>query len=150
MILCKVSGNDQSLLRYLRLKLVELKDKHYANDEEFNTGVVDAADEKSYILTSLVKIHLDAGKRYLIMIEGTTPYVCADGSFDFNILYRDPVFDIQNVELIDPLEYMDRYAPTKYGIIFRERLFVSVCVREISGKGNGREVGGIYNIYVCK
>jgi len=26
---------------------------------------------------------------------------------------------------VEPLEYLDKYVPTKYGILFREKLFIS-------------------------
>ena len=32
-------------------------------------------------------------------------------------------FDL--VENVEPLEYVDKYNPTKYGIIFKEKLFVA-------------------------
>lgn len=34
-------------------------------------------------------------------------------------------FDIKQHDLTESLEYIDKYNPNKYGLIFRERLFVN-------------------------
>jgi len=117
--------------------VIELKDKDYVSNEEFKTGVVDRNEERSYVLTNLIKIHLEAGKKYLFIIEGTTPFVCQDGSFDLNLFCKNENFELQSMDLIDPVEYVDKYQPTKYGILFRERLFVN------------HEVQGSFHVRCC-
>lgn len=32
---------------------------------------------------------------------------------------------VENLEHVEPLMYVEKYLPTKYGILFREKLYVS-------------------------
>ena len=59
-------------------------------------------------------------------MEGKIPYVANEGMIEMQILYKIPEFTLETVESLDPVEYMDKYVPTKYGILFRERLFVNL------------------------
>lgn len=43
-----------------------------------------------------------------------------------DFLYNDEL-SITQLESTEPLKYMDKYTPTKYGIIFRERVYSLEC-----------------------
>ena len=43
---------------------------------------------------------------------------------ELELIYRNQNFQIDIIENLEPLEYVDKYQPTKYGFLFRERLFV--------------------------
>ncbi len=124
-VVCRLRNNqDLVMLKYIRIKLIELVDKNYKSDEEFSSGVVTFPLEKTYYVTKSVPIELEAGKKYLIVIEGRMSETINEGTLEFDLLYKSPEFAVETVEQVEPLEYMDKYAPTKYGILFRERLFV--------------------------
>jgi len=36
-----------------------------------------------------------------------------------------PGLNLEEVQHVEPLEYQDKYQPWKYGIIFKEKVFVS-------------------------
>jgi hypothetical protein len=55
------------MLRYLRLKLVEMVDKNYKCPEDFSTGVIEYPLESSYTITGLVKVQVEAGKKYMVL-----------------------------------------------------------------------------------
>lgn len=46
-----------------------------------------------------------------------------DGALDVEFLYQSDV-NVEQIDMIDPVEYADKYTPYKYGVIARERLFV--------------------------
>lgn len=33
-------------------------------------------------------------------------------------------FNLEEIQQVEPFEYMDKYTPWKYGIIFKEKIFV--------------------------
>lgn len=59
-----------------------------------------------------------------LIIEGKIPYIANEGSIEVNIVSRKADLVVEQIENLEPVEYTDKYVPTKYGIIFRERLFV--------------------------
>ena len=124
-IVCRLrNNNDLIMLKYLRLKITELTDKTYKSDEDFQTGVVTFPLEKTYYATKSVPIVLEPKKKYQVILEGRMSETINEGALEFDILFRNPDFTVDVVEQVEPLEYVDKYVPTKYGILFRERLFV--------------------------
>jgi len=125
-VVCRLRNNqDLVMLKYIRIKLIELTDKNYKSDEEFKSGVVTFPLEKTYYVTKSVPIELEADKRYLLVIEGRVSETINEGTLEFDLLYRNTEFTLDTVDQVEPLEYMDKYVPTKYGILFRERLFLN-------------------------
>jgi hypothetical protein len=66
MILCKFHGSDNAMMRYLRLKICEVHDKHFKNPENFETGIFQNPFEMSYPITELLKIALEPNKKYIV------------------------------------------------------------------------------------
>jgi hypothetical protein len=48
----------------------------------------------------------------------------AEGSYELEFYTRHAELHVENLELAEPLEFSDRYNVNKYGVIFRERLYV--------------------------
>ena len=75
---------------------------------------------------------MEVDQNYILMMEGKCPYNMQDGNFEIEILYKNEEnnLNIENIEMVAPVEYNDKYLPSKYGIIFRERLYVgsTACV----------------------
>ena len=57
-------------------------------------------------------------------MEGTAPYTIGEGSLDVDFLINSPI-NIELLEPVEPTKFIDKYIPTKYGIIFREKIFVN-------------------------
>lgn len=58
------------------------------------------------------------------MVDFLGEHNVAEGSFKLNLISRQDI-KVTNMDLTDSTDYIDRYHPYKYGVIFRERLFVS-------------------------
>jgi hypothetical protein len=63
--------------------------------------------------------------KYYLALEGIPQYNVAEGQLEVEFYYKAAETSIDSLEQIDPLDYVDRYNPYKYGIIFKERLFVN-------------------------
>ena len=64
------------------------------------------------------------GAGYQIMCEGFMPYNTAEGQITLDMYSTHEELNLERVELLDPLEYTDQYYPNKYGIIFKEKVYV--------------------------
>ena len=60
----------------------------------------------------------------MIMIEGVMPYNTTEGQLHTEILSNKDNFALEEIMHIEPLEYNDKYYPSKYGIIFKEKIIV--------------------------
>ena len=58
------------------------------------------------------------------MIEGVMPYNSAEGKMDIEVLTNKDNFVLEEIMHTEPLEYSDKYYPSKYGIIFKEKLMI--------------------------
>ncbi len=126
-IVLRIKNNtDLVMLKYLRFKIIELTDKDYQSDEDFSSGVVVYPLERTFYAVKSVPIVLEAEKKYIVVLEGRASETINEGALEFDLLYRNPSFTLEQVEQVEPLEYSDKYVPTKYGILFRERLFVNL------------------------
>ena len=61
---------------------------------------------------------------YTLLIEGCMPYATTDGQMQLEALTDCETFELAEVQLCEPVEYSDAYAPSKYGIIFKEKVVV--------------------------
>ena len=62
---------------------------------------------------------------YSLLVEGILPYtVMPETALNLDFLSSNPGVAIEPVEQLDPLEYSEAYLPHKYGIIFKEKVFV--------------------------
>ena len=58
-----------------------------------------------------------------IVVDFCGDYNAPEGMLKVTVLAKQEV-KITNLDITDPVEYLDKYQPYKYGVIFRERLFV--------------------------
>jgi hypothetical protein len=56
-------------------------------------------------------------------MEGILPYNTQEGTITVNVATNKEAIELQNVEFVEPLEYSDTYAPYKYGVIFKEKVY---------------------------
>jgi len=117
--------NDKYLLDYMRLKIIDrnpLAVKEGAPSNETET-------EKIHCLNQLavnglrLKPNNDYG--YFMNLEGVMPYNTNEGQVVIDTLCNKEDFVLNEVIQCEPLEYVDNYVPSKYGIIFKEKIVIS-------------------------
>ncbi len=113
--------NDKYLLKYMRMRLIDkgATSKKYGTQTE---------GQRIFNVTKFENLVLqpNAGKGYSIVIEGVPPYnTAAEGNqLQIELISNRPDLNLEEVQQVEPFEYGDKYAPSKYGIIFKEKLFV--------------------------
>ncbi|KAM3133078.1 hypothetical protein pb186bvf_014795 [Paramecium bursaria] len=118
------STNDNSLLRYLKLKIIEIPPVGNPLMLQTIEGVHKNLFESESIINGTQRFNLKSGVQHYFILEGIPPYNVAEGSFEMDFLTNSDV-QIQQIEQVEPMRYSDKYTPTKYGIIFRERIFAN-------------------------
>ena len=106
---------DRFLMNYMRLKIVEKNAED--STETSNVTIVNSM--------SLQDLKIAPMAEYVLIVEGVFPYNTADGQLVIETLSDNEAFELKDVQQCEPLEYSDAYVPTKYGIIFKEKLVVS-------------------------
>jgi hypothetical protein len=61
---------------------------------------------------------------YIIVIEGVMPYNTNEGQLVIDMATNQEGMDLVEIQSCEPLEYTDKYVPSKYGIIFKEKIIV--------------------------
>jgi hypothetical protein len=61
---------------------------------------------------------------YIIVIEGVMPYNTNEGQLVIDMATNQEGMDLVEIQSCEPLEYIDKYVPSKYGIIFKEKIIV--------------------------
>ena len=62
---------------------------------------------------------------YILMIEGCMPYNTTEGQLLIDLNANQESLELQEVIGCEPVEYTEAYTPGKYGIIFKEKVFIS-------------------------
>ena len=62
---------------------------------------------------------------YILLIEGVMPYNSAEGQLQIDLNTNQENLDLQEIIGCEPVEYSDAYTPSKYGIIFKEKVYIS-------------------------
>lgn len=106
---------DRFLMAYMRLKIVEK-----SADDPTETGKVTIVNAMA-----LQELKIAPKAEYVLIVEGVFPYNTAEGQLVIETLSDNEAFELKDVQQCEPLEYSDAYVPTKYGIIFKEKLVVS-------------------------
>lgn len=79
---------------------------------------------KTYLnITEYTKIKLKKSV-YNLVIEGIIPFTFPDGKLDLDVYSMNDV-QLEQLEFVEPVEYTDKYIPSKVGLIFSERIFVN-------------------------
>ena len=83
-----------------------------------------------------------------MILEGVMPYNSNEGQVVIDTLCNKEEFALTEVIQCEPLEYVDNYVPSKYGIIFKEKVVISPtdhtnATMNIRMLKNGEEFDGI-------
>ena len=62
---------------------------------------------------------------YCFIIEGNMPYNTNEGTLTIDVNTNQEVFDFTEAVGCEPVEYCDKYVPSRYGIIFKEKVYIS-------------------------
>ena len=62
---------------------------------------------------------------YVFIIEGNMPYNTKEGTLEIDVNTNQEAFEFTEIVGCEPVEYSDKYVPSKYGIIFKEKVFIS-------------------------
>lgn len=63
-------------------------------------------------------------KGYSLICETIPPYNIFALNLDLEMITNKETLELERVEMVDPLIYRDIYIPYKYGIIFKEKIYV--------------------------
>ena len=113
--------NDKYLLDYMRLRII---DRSKTSDESKMTETGKVTTINKMALNDLT-LKQNGGAGYYMAIEGVMPYNTGDGPLNIDTLCNKEAFELKDVVQCEPLEYEDQYVPTKYGIIFKEKIMIS-------------------------
>ena len=106
---------DKYLQDYIRLKII---DKGKMLHQE--------APPQTLHSCNLDNLSLPASEEgYIFMIEGCMPYNTAEGQIQIDLNTNQENLEFQEIIGCEPVEYTDAYTPSKYGIIFKEKIFIS-------------------------
>ena len=113
---------DRYLLNYMRAKIV---DRSAAGQ-----GGKDLTEAHNVIcLNQLnlgdIKLKPNGVNGYCLIVEGVMPYNTTEGQLVIDTLCNKESFALTEIMQCEPVEYVDAYVPTKYGIIFQEKVVIS-------------------------
>ncbi len=67
---------------------------------------------------------------YDLVLETSPSENLPDGSCEIIALIKNESLTFDNNEIIEPLKFIDKYKPNKYGLIFRERIFTNSLTKQ--------------------
>ena len=111
---------DRYLINFMRLRIVDKSNDTEADRTEANKVVC----LNSLTLRNL-KLPHNGPQGYSLIVEGVMPYNTSEGQVVIDTLSNKEQFALHEVVHCEPVEYVDKYAPTKYGIIFQEKIIIS-------------------------
>ena len=112
----KISASDPNLLQYCKLILIDRD----TSINELNYSFL----EISTLETQRI-VFVPNQRGYRLLLVAMTPGNLQEGTVTVDILSKngDSLRAVAG-EMMDPMEFSDRYVPNKYGIIFKEQIFV--------------------------
>lgn len=115
-VMIKVSCTDPNMLQFGKLILID-RDQG-ANELQYKYLDIPSLETKRLTFPP-------NSKGYRLMLILYTPVNLPEGTATVDILSKSgDLLKAVNGEMMDPVEFSDRYVPNKYGIIFKEQFFV--------------------------
>lgn len=87
-------------------------------------GIIQNKNEQIFEVLESNIITLNKEVNYILILESKPTVGLAEGNIEFEFLSKSQI-NIEQLEMVEPQEYTDKYNANKYGILFRERLFVN-------------------------
>lgn len=76
------------------------------------------------VKTEKITFQPNGDKGYSIICEAILPYDVFAVTFDLEMITNHQELELERVEMLESLTYTDVYTPYKYGIIFKEKIYV--------------------------
>ena len=105
---------DRFLSNCMRLKIIRKSD-----------DVTETSGATIINSLSLENFKIEPKAEYVLIVEGVFPYNTTEGQLVIETLSDNEAFELKDIQQCEPLEYGDAYMPTKYGIIFKEKVVIS-------------------------
>ena len=67
---------------------------------------------------------------YDLVLETSPSENVPEGSCELIALIKNESLNFDNLEQVEPLRFIDKYRPNKYGLIFRERIFSNTLTKQ--------------------
>lgn len=126
-----MTTNDKYMYNFIRLKIIDKsgsdidvhdKDRPLTMNERLveNTSITTL----NACSTETITFQPNNGKGYSLICESMPPYDLAALNLDLEVISNKDNLELERVEMMDPLIYSDVYVPYKYGIIFKEKIYV--------------------------
>ena len=112
--------SDRYLLNFMRLKIVDRSPTQDGDLTETSKVTV-----INHVNLNHLKLAPNGTHGYTLIVEGVFPYNTGDGQMVIETLSNNESFELKEVTQCEPVEYSDAYTPTKYGIIFKEKIVIS-------------------------
>lgn len=111
------------MLKFFRFKILEEPKENEKYMLQTIEGLHNNQKETTLVMQPYFRQTLKAETTYYLLVEGVPPYNTPEGHLECDFYLQNESQSIDQIELVEPLEYTDRYIPTKYGILFREKLY---------------------------
>ncbi|CAI2360433.1 unnamed protein product [Moneuplotes crassus] len=121
---------DKYLYNFMRLKIIDKScpdDDLGANSQlSLNQKLSESSSITTLNLCRTEKITFQPNedKGYSIICEGILPYDVFGIDLELEMITNREELELERIEMVEPLLYSDEYVPYKYGIIFKEKIYV--------------------------
>ena len=119
------TANDKYLLDYMRLKIIDRNPEPECEDGAPNETETEKIVCINQLAMNNLKLKPNGEHGYFMNLEGVMPYNSNEGQVAIDTLCNKEEFALQEVIQCEPVEYVDNYVPSKYGIIFKEKVVIS-------------------------
>lgn len=106
----------------MRLKIIDKSPKDESNPNFSQTEKIRTLNQMN---VKNLQLNPNGGAGYSIMVEGVMPYHTHEGQLTIDLLTNSETLNFEDVQHCEPVEYTDKYYPSKYGIIFKEKINIS-------------------------
>jgi len=140
----KLKTEDKYLYEYMRFKIVDkaCNDEGLASNGmpvSLNQRLVENSSITTLNSCKTEKITFQPNEKgYSLICETIPPYNVFALNLDLEMITNKEELELEKTEMVDPLVYSDTYKPYKYGIIFKEKIYV------------GQETSASFNIQLRK
>ena len=118
----RVSHTDKYLHSFMRMKVVDRQQR--VVDSVRDLTEAHTVNTLNTLTTQKMTFQPNDGAGYVLLVEGMMPFNVGEGTLSLDVFTNREALALEQVEQLDPLEYTDRFAPNKYGIVFKEKIFV--------------------------
>ena len=85
--------------------------------------MIERRSERVLLASEYSRLVVEEGKQYYLIVEAHSKENIPDGALDLMILSKEEGLLVEQKEQVEPVKYVEKYTPNKYGLICRERVF---------------------------